>query len=263
MSIARRLAQAELRLSRRATQAPVTLDPVELFTRAVGEPPDPWQQDVLRSDAPRLLLLCSRQSGKTATVAVIALQTALQTAGALVLIFSPSWRQSSEMLRRVAEFHDAVSVAPANLTSATRLEFPNKSRVISLPSAPRTTRGYPAPDLVIFDEGAHVTDDVYTAARPMLATGKGRLVALSSAWAMLGWFYRAWSEEAEWTKTKITADSCPRISPEFLLEERRVLGPVLFRCEYYCEFLSEVDGLFSYDAIMGAMVNDRPPLFGV
>lgn len=44
------------------------LDPVT-FARRVGIEPDSWQQDVLRSRDQRMLLNCSRQSGKTTTTA--------------------------------------------------------------------------------------------------------------------------------------------------------------------------------------------------
>jgi hypothetical protein len=52
-----------------------TADPVH-FARQAGIDPDPWQADVLRSGAQRMLLNCSRQSGKSTTTAVLGLHTA-------------------------------------------------------------------------------------------------------------------------------------------------------------------------------------------
>ena len=43
---------------------------------AAGLPPDPWQGEFLRSKALRTLMLCSRQSGKSTTVATKALAKA-------------------------------------------------------------------------------------------------------------------------------------------------------------------------------------------
>lgn len=74
------------------------LDPALLMEQA-GLPPDPWQREVLRSDAQRLLLLCSRQSGKSTTTAVRALHEAIYRPPALVLLLSPTLRQSSELFR--------------------------------------------------------------------------------------------------------------------------------------------------------------------
>jgi hypothetical protein len=56
------------------------LDPIVLAQQA-GLEPDPWQADVLRSTAPRVLLNCSRQSGKSTVSALLALHTALYTPG--------------------------------------------------------------------------------------------------------------------------------------------------------------------------------------
>ena len=58
-----------------------TPDPVA-FARRLGFDPDPWQAEMLRSDASRVLLNCSRQSGKSTTTAVLALYTPLSFAPA-------------------------------------------------------------------------------------------------------------------------------------------------------------------------------------
>src|SRR2546421_12853778 len=65
-----------------------------LTMSAAGMSPDPWQASLLQSRAERILLLCSRQSGKSTAAAARALSTALRTPGALVLLLSPSLRQS-------------------------------------------------------------------------------------------------------------------------------------------------------------------------
>ena len=52
------------------------LDPV-LLARDCGVEPDPWQAKLLRSNAPRVLGLCARQTGKSTTTSLIAMATAL------------------------------------------------------------------------------------------------------------------------------------------------------------------------------------------
>src|SRR5215203_5823465 len=69
-----------------------------LVMRAAGLTPDPWQAGLLASAADRVLLCCSRQSGKTRTVAALALREALLVDDATCLIVSPSERQSGEFL---------------------------------------------------------------------------------------------------------------------------------------------------------------------
>src|SRR6266511_3620863 len=82
-------------------------DPDRVMT-AVGMFPDPWQRDLLRSPSARHLVLCSRQSGKSETAAALALHTALLQPGALVLLLSPSERQSGELAAKVFRLYDAV-----------------------------------------------------------------------------------------------------------------------------------------------------------
>jgi len=60
--------------------------------RNLGLVPDPWQMEVLESSHARLLLNCSRQSGKSTVVAVLALVEALCTPGTKVLLLSRSHR---------------------------------------------------------------------------------------------------------------------------------------------------------------------------
>src|SRR5581483_1303355 len=73
-------------------------DPAAIFALA-GMTADPWQADLLRSPAARMLLLCSRQAGKSQTAAAMALMEALTRAGSLILILSPTERQSGEIFR--------------------------------------------------------------------------------------------------------------------------------------------------------------------
>src|SRR5262245_12733882 len=76
--------------------------PERLMTQA-GMTADPWQQTLLRSISDRVLVLTARQCGKSQTVAAIALQTALLQPKSLVLLLSPSERQSSELALKVWE----------------------------------------------------------------------------------------------------------------------------------------------------------------
>ena len=80
----------------------VVPDAMEVL-RLAGVIPDLWQTEVLAHQASRRLLLCSRQSGKTLVAAALALGTAMQEPGALILILRPSLRQSGESFRTVLE----------------------------------------------------------------------------------------------------------------------------------------------------------------
>src|SRR5262249_60999824 len=72
-------------------------DPGLLMSDA-GLAPDPWQQDLLRDGHRRVLLLASRQVGKSQTAAFLILTQALRVPGSTILITAPSERQSKDLL---------------------------------------------------------------------------------------------------------------------------------------------------------------------
>src|SRR6267378_3431158 len=116
------------------------LDPVSLALD-VGITPDPWQAELLRTRPRRSLLLCSRQSGKSTVTALTALWQAVYEPG-LVVIVSPSQRQSAEMFRTLMLFHAKLSGAPALVgESVLKAEFANGSRILALPGTEKTVRG--------------------------------------------------------------------------------------------------------------------------
>jgi hypothetical protein len=223
---------------------------------------DPWQERLLHSTAPRMLLLASRQSGKSTLAAVLALQAALLRPRSPVLLLSPTLRQSGELFRKIRDVFDALGrpVAVA-AESVLRMELANGSRIISLPGTEGTVRGFSGVALLVIDEAARVADPLYFAVRPMLAVSQGRLVALSTPFGKRGWFHDEWHGAGDWERVQITAPECPRITPEFLAEERRALGERWYRQEYLCSFEDTVDAVFAYDDIQAAMSADVRPLF--
>jgi len=238
-----------------------SLDRVAFVRERLGIEPDPWQSAVLASDSPRVLLNCSRQSGKSTLCRWLVAHTAVYLPGSLTLLVSPSLRQSGEGFRGV---DDLVRLAGAEVVESTKLtlELGNGSRVVSLPSNESTVRGFAGVTLVVEDESARVSDELYRSMRPMLATSGGRLVLASTPAGRRGHFWDAWNGEPDWERVRITADQCPRIPPEFLAQERRALGERWFLQEYFASFEEATAQLFGYDLVMGALSSAVPVLFG-
>jgi len=239
----------------------VSLDPARLMA-VCGLPPDPWQRQVLRSSSQRQLLLACRQSGKSTTTACLALHRALYQPGALVLLLSPSLRQSQELFKKVQDAYRTLgNPTPMLAESALRLELTNGSRIISLPGTEQTIRGYSGVSLLVIDEAARVADELYYSVRPMLAVSGGRLVALSTPFGKRGWFHQEYTEGEGWERVKITADDCPRISPAFLAEERRSLPALWYQSEYLCEFADSEASVFAYADVMACLDETVKPLW--
>jgi hypothetical protein len=238
----------------------VPADPVE-FARASGlEDLDSWQENLLRSEAPRVLLNVSRQAGKSTMSGVLAVHKALTTPGALVLILAPSQRQAVETFAKAAALyrHDI----PAESYRKLGLELRNGSRIEALPGTERTVRGYSGVDLLILDEAARVDDGLYHAVRPMLAVSGGRLIMMSTPYGKRGVFFEEWEHGIGWESYEVTAAECPRIPESFLEEERRALPRRVYRQEYECQFEETEDQVFSHEDVTGAISPEVAPLFG-
>lgn len=235
------------------------LDPARL-AHDCGIVPDPWQAGLLASSARRVLMLCSRQSGKSTTTALVALHEALYQAPAMIVLVSPSQPQSTELFKKIHDFWVRLPGAPeATQETLTRMQLANGSRIISLPGSEKTTRGYSGATLVVMDEAARVPDELIGAVRPMLATTDGRFFALTTPAGKRGWFYEQWMRGEGWERIKITADQCPRILPAFLAEEREALGPLRYEQEYECVFHDADTSAFSTELIEAALTDEFRP----
>ena len=228
------------------------LDPTRVMRNA-SMVPDEWQHDLLCSEADRELVMCSRQAGKSTTVAALAVNQALDDPG-LILLVAPAQRQSSELFRKVRDLYTLQPDAPRITNeSALRVELENGSRIIALPGNEQTIRGYSAPKLVIVDEASRVEDALFTGLRPMLATNNGRMILLTTPWGRRGFFYEAWSAGEGWKRTIITAGQCPRIDPVWLEKERGMIGEWQYKQEFQCEFVDTNESFFSSELIEAAM----------
>lgn len=196
--------------------------------------------------------------------ACLALHTGMYAApGQDVLLLSPSFRQSSLLFRTVRHAHAALGEAaePVREESATRLEFGHGGQIVCLPGKEETIRGFANVALIVIDEAARVSDALYHSVRPMLAVSGGRLVALSTPFGKRGFFFEEWTEGQGWQRFQATAYECPRISREFIEEERRSIPDMWFRQEYMCEFAETTNQVFSYEDIQRALDADVTPLF--
>ncbi len=235
------------------------LDPAR-FAEAAGIKPDPWQAQALRSTASRILLNASRQSGKSTVTGVLAIHTALYDAGALVLLVSLSLRQSQELFRKALGVYRALDrPVPSQAENTLTLELENGSRIVSLPGKEGTIRGYSGVRLLVIDEAAWVPDDLYMTLRPMLAVSQGRLLALSTPHGTRGWWYEAWRGAADWERYEVPATQCPRISAEFLEEQRAEMGQWWFQQEFECIFLDAETQAFTREDVDRAFVEEVAP----
>ena len=234
-----------------------------MFARErLGFDPDAKQALVLRARTRRGILNCSRQWGKSTVTAAKAVHRAYFLAEALVVVVSPSERQSSEFLRKAGQFVSRLGIRVRG-DGGNRLSIllPNGSRIVGLPGAEARIRGFSAVSLLLIDEASRVRDDLYYAIRPMLAVSNGDLWMMSTPWGQRGFFWEEWrARDREWLRVEAPATECSRIGAAFLKEERAALGDRTFRQEYLCEFAQADDALFDPELIYAALTDEVEPV---
>ena len=234
-------------------------DAAAFATRRLGLTLDPKQAEILLAEPRRAILNCSRQWGKSTVAAIKAVYRATTRPDSLVLIASPSERQSQELVRKVARMVSALGIrAKGDGGADPSVLLPNNSRIVGLPATEDTVRGFSSASLLLIDEASRMPDSLYHALRPMLAVGDGDLWMMSTPAGKTGFFYDTWHYgEPEWVRISVPVTECPRISARFIEEERATLGPLVFAREYLCEFADTGEELFGRDLLERALIDEK------
>lgn len=207
----------------------------------------------------------SRQIGKSFAIALLALMKALETPKSTVLVVSASERQSKELIEKVKmhlEFTKAlgkqmkVDFFEDVKTLTQIITFPNKSRIISVPSNPDTVRGFTS-DLLILDEFAFVQQDkeLWKAVFPMITRKReAKLVITSTPKGKSNMFYKLWTEadkKSYWYKQKTTIYDAVQQGLDIDIEILRegASDEETWKQEYLCEFIDEAGAFLTYELI--------------
>lgn len=231
-------------------------DNLMAFALAINTPLELWQADALRLEQRITAIVAPRQSGKSRSLAVLALWWAFRTRGQTVLIVSAGEEASRRLL---AEIRAIVNASPMLRTStvdeqAGLLTLDNGSEIRSVPASERQIRGWSV-DLLLVDEAALVPDDLLlgaafptTAARPDAC-----IVLASSATSATGAFYdhairgEAGSEHVRTYRWQLAYATW--ISPSVISAARDSMTEMRFNAEYMGVFASGQDALFTRAAI--------------
>lgn len=225
---------------------------------------DDVQGSILDGNDRRLMLLTSRQWGKSVVAAVRAVWQALWFPGSLIVVVGPVENQAGELNLKIYQFVAQLGLkVHGGGQGKLAVIFPNGSRIVGLSEMPDHVRGLSAPALILVDEAAFFKgDEILEAVIPMLATQPdGAIWLMSTPKGHAGFFYELWhTEGGPWRRVRVTAAEIPgRISAAFLAEEEQ-RNPAKFRREYCCEFLVAEEALFSRDALAGLLSDQVQPL---
>jgi hypothetical protein len=104
--------------------------------------PDEKQIEVLRGGA-RGIVNCTRQWGKSTVTAAKAVHRAYTSPNSLILVVTPSGRQSGEFVRKAEDFVRRLGMrVRTDGDNDISIVFQNGSRIVGLPGNEATTRGF-------------------------------------------------------------------------------------------------------------------------
>jgi phage FluMu gp28-like protein len=245
----------------------VTIDegPVVWLESTLGFRPFKHQAQLLNDwQVKTRIVLKSRQVGVTTALAMEAIYKAFTASNRVILIVSPSDRQSKILMGRIQVAVDGNPALSGQVTrkNTTELWLKNGSSIISLPNNPDRIRGYSATDIIL-DEAAQFLNDerMLASIKPMLAATGGSFTVASTPKGKRGLFYDQYrlavSEQS--SRNDIRAyDMCPSsisplISNDYLEGERLNLSELEFQQEYEGQFVEVVDTYIVMNTIMACV----------
>jgi phage FluMu gp28-like protein len=225
--------------------------------------PTQYQSNLLRDESKRIVVVWSRQSGKTTTIALRAIWYALTHKKTLTLIIAPSLRQSMIMSDRITDFLTSLPPKYYNIfvkkLQRTNIQLSNGSRIIALPNNPQLLRGYTA-NQIICDEAAFFRDDAlvfFNVLYPMLSTTDGILIASSTPWSKDSVFYRM-CQNPQFIRHKITCEDVKNsglVKQSFIDEMRNQIPFERFQREFMSEFVEDADAWLTQSLIINCIDN--------
>jgi Terminase large subunit, T4likevirus-type, N-terminal len=234
--------------------------------KAAGYVVDDWQHEFLTAHEKLVLALATRQAGKTQCAAALFGSEAAQNPETNWIVASPSFLQSARILarirnmwRRITAFYAGAFIPPPQIINRAPglVIFDNGSQVIALPDNPVTIRGETAHGLLI-EEAAYVSTAVREVVDFMLAATGGRTVEISSAGIIGSPMHAKWLDyEAESVRRiEVPWWRVPRISKEFVEEQRRTKSAVTFAREMECKWSARDGAMFREADIQAAVTTD-------
>ncbi len=224
--------------------------------------PDQVQTQIMTEENTRVMVLAPRQTGKSTAAAVRVLFEAIHHNDAAILLASASGRQSGQIMekaRKMARILDLELLPPPPKCDGFSLA--NGSQVIALPDSPETVRGFSAPRLIVVDEAAFASEELFKSLEPMLTVSNGTLMLLSTPNGQSGYFYDQWhTANSPWARIFGTLKDCPRVNHEAIENIRKTMSESDFQQEFECKFVAS-SGQFISNELFEKCLRDDVEIF--
>lgn len=264
-------------------------DPVTFCIEAMNWKPHWYQEAMLRDNSLFMAADCSRQIGKSASIAHKAIHHAFTTPKAVVVIIAPGQRQARLLYNKIVESINESKLIKSSVEGKIKMEetkFKNGSMIVNLPSGDEgeNLRGYTI-TLLIADESAFIPDAVFVAVEQGLSSSGGQQIRISTPKGRHNEFYRVFypsdkkgfpvGENGEMVNghAKIGYWSChhydytvalnvlkpngkPQLSPLHVEIQKDKLPAWQFKSEYLAAFVEDLESYFKMVHVE-AMFNNR------
>jgi len=236
------------------------------------------------------LFLTGRRSGKTRMASIIAAYEAVLSGRearlakgerGMVPVVSPTKAQSGVVRDYMRAIFDTPILA-GEVVSETREGFELKSgtRIEVLAGDWRTVRNYTGLAAIVeeacflgFAEESKVRTDteLIRALKPSLATCGGRMIVISSPYAMKGWCFQQWKRHFGRDDSRVLVWNCPSRTmnptlPQSVVDEALEEDPQAAASEYLGQFRDDLATFLPRDIIESLVVKGRielPPQPGI
>jgi hypothetical protein len=208
-----------------------------------------YQIDMVKSihENKDVVILASRQLGKTTVVAMYILWFSLFQTDKNCVIASKAMNHATEIMSRIKFAYEELPdwlKAGCKFYNRTSIEFDNGSKIKCEATSEKTGRGG-SPSILFIDEIAFISrrvqEEMWASITPSLSTG-GKFILTSTPNGDTDLFASIWTGANAGTNSfvpiQVMWHQHPERGPEYYEEMLGKLGPVKTRQELDCEFLS-------------------------
>lgn len=211
-----------------------------------------WQKDVFndmedsRGSGRRFIIKARRQCGKSILAIVLLIKFSLEQKCINVCV-EPTQAQSRRVYKQIIDCLEGSGVIKSANATLLSIEFVNGSEILFKSQEQRDAlRGFSVSGLMVIDEGAFITTDIYNILYPCCDAHNAPILIISTPLFMDGEFYKLYSSTSplisvyDWSKY----DTSKYLSNDKLEYYRQTISALKFRSEYLGEFISEGSYIF-------------------
>ncbi|MCP3686646.1 MAG: hypothetical protein GY861_28745 [bacterium] len=227
-----------------------TKNVIQYAEKKLGIELDDWQKEYITHEG-NTVVRAGRQSGKSFAESLRVALFALLNNKTSTLIIASVDRQSIELLEKVKS--QIMGLAKNQIKGRPtfhKIELKNGSIIRAEPAGQTGygLRGFTV-DKLVADEAHYIPEAVFVAVQPMLATTGGTIDLLSTPRGNVGFFYDCCQDKENFYEIHIISADCPRITDEFLKQQKQSMSKLQFAQEYEAIFIDALQAFFPKDLI--------------